>query len=399
MYSPKQWILIDSASQFGLDKKHFSERLAFGREVLSMIQIGEDMSPWIEKADEPEMFAKSILTIQDALIDKPNGHLIGLDAASSGPQILSVLGKCDIGMSNTGALGDEVPDLYTTIYEDMDSEGLTRAQVKKACVPFVYGSQKAPDEVFGEDAPMFVSAYKHTVPTAYAVRELLLAAWDSEALAYTWATPDNHTSHIEVFVTEDIKGQFLNKSYIQRVRLKKAKKKGMSLPAHVTHSYDSFIGRELTGRCGWSHSMVEGIAAIKHHLNHGSIYEAGVDSKELEVLSHEFNFTSIQGFEFIERDCLAGLSDAYLEDLLELGMRCIKYPSFDVRGIHDEFACHANHVTQMQRAYNQILSESYESTWLQSVLKKLTSVDFSGVFPTPDPVITEQLKEAKYAIH
>jgi hypothetical protein len=53
----------------------------------------------------------------------------------------------------------------------------------------------------------------------------------------------------------------------------------------------------------------------------------------------------------------------------------------------------------MQRGYNQILSESYESEWLAVVLKKLTSVDFSQVFPTPDPIITNQLKEAKYAIH
>jgi hypothetical protein len=231
MYTAKQWVLIDSGSQFGLDKKHFHERLAFGREVLDMVKEGQDMTSWIEKADEPEMFAKSLLTIQDALEGKPNGHLIGLDAASSGPQLLSVLGRCDIGMSNTGALGYEVPDLYSAIYEQMDCEKLVRSQVKKACVPFVYGSEKAPTEVFGEDAPMFVLAYKTTVPTAYAVRELLLAAWKEDALSYTWPLPDNHTAHIEVFVTEDIKGKFLNKSYIQRIKMKKAKKKGMSLPA------------------------------------------------------------------------------------------------------------------------------------------------------------------------
>ena len=140
MYTAKQWVLIDSGSQFGLDKKHFHERLAFGREVLDMVKEGQDMTSWIEKADEPEMFAKSLLTIQDALEGKPNGHLIGLDAASSGPQILSVLGRCEVGMRNTGALGNEVPDLYTTLYEGMEGDSLTRAQVKNATIPFVYGS-------------------------------------------------------------------------------------------------------------------------------------------------------------------------------------------------------------------------------------------------------------------
>ena len=399
MYTAKQWVLIDSGSQFGLDKKHFHERLAFGREVLDMVKEGQDMTSWIEKADEPEMFAKSLLTIQDALEGKPNGHLIGLDAASSGPQILSVLGRCEVGMRNTGALGNEVPDLYTTLYEGMEGDSLTRAQVKNATIPFVYGSQQAPETIFGDQAHLFVEEYKRALPAAYAIRGMLLETWDENAYSYTWPMPDGHVAHIEVTVTKDVTGKFKNKSYTQRVQLKQPKKVGMSLPAHVTHSYDGFITREITGRCAWDNKVVEGIAAIKHHFSHGSISEAAEPMKEMEELSEAFNFISIQGFEFIERGCLNGLSDTYLEALFRLGKSVIQYPSFDIRCIHDEFACHANHVSKMQSAYNLILSESYESTWLNVVLQKLTGIDCSNALKAPDPAITEKLKLALYAIH
>lgn len=396
--NPKQWILIDSASQFGLDKKPFQERLAFGREILALIQEGADMTPWIEKAKERELFAKSLITIQDAIDGVPNGHLIGLDAASSGPQLLSVLSRCIIGMSNTGALGEEVPDLYSAIYKNMENEGLTREQVKKACIPFVYGSQKAPERVFGEDAHSFTQAYEKAVPTAYAVREVLLAAWNAEALFHEWMLPDGHTAHVKVMDTVDVKGKFLNKAYTQRVQINRAMKKGMSLPANVIHSYDAFVVREVTGRCAWSTKVVDGIAAIKHHLKHGSLNREP-KLLALEKLSEEFNFVSIQGYEFIQRDCLDGLSVSYLEKLLALGMSVIKYPSFDIRAVHDELACHANHVGYMQSMYNQVLAESYASSWLEKVLLKLTSVDFKNVFPTPSKEIFKAIQIAQYALH
>lgn len=397
MRTPKQWVLIDCASQFGMDKKPFHERLAFGREILALLQNGADMTPWLEKAKERELFAKSLITIQDAIDGVSNGHLIGLDAASSGPQLLSVLSRCVIGMSNTGALGCDVPDLYTTIYKNMDNEGLTREQVKKACIPFVYGSQKAPERVFGEDAHSFTQAYEKAVPTAYAVREVLLAAWNAEALFHEWVLPDGHTAHVKVMDTVDVKGKFLNKAYTQRVQINRAMKKGMSLPANVIHSYDGFVVREVTGRCAWSTKVVDGIAAIKHHLKNGSKHTSKL--KALEKLSEEFNFVSIQGYEFIQRDCLKGLSERYLRRLLNLGMEVIRYPSFDIRAVHDELACHANHVGYMQSMYNQVLAESYESTWLEKVLLKLTSVDFSKTFPTPQKEVTIMIQSAEYALH
>lgn len=394
MFSPKQWILIDLATQFGMDKALFEDRLAFGRKLMK-----GDMVSRIPEAKEPEMFAKAILAVQDALAERPNGHCIGQDVASSGPQILSVLSRCITGMSNTGALGDKVSDLYTALYKEMDTTDYVREQVKKACVPFVYGSQKAPDNVFGEDSSLFTGAYKTLLPSAYAVRELLLAAWDSEALDYTWIAPDGHVAHIKVMKTVDIEGTFYGTTYTQRISVNEPKKVGMSLPAHVTHTWDSFMLREVTARCGWNQKTVEAIAAIKRHLKVGSTCEASDDLLALEKLSKDFHFVSIQGLEFIERNALGGLSDAYLEALLELGMESIKYPSFDVRGIHDEYACHANHVSQMRKTYNQVMAESYECVWLQKILKQLTGVDFSAVFPAIDPTITSQLKEALYAIH
>lgn len=410
MYTPSQWIAIDAAAQFGMDKLPFEERLTHGRAFVERVRstdlneesIKEEFMDDIEKAEAPEMFCKSLLSIKDILTGTPNGHLVGLDAASSGPQLLSVLGGCIKGMTNTGVLGEDVPDLYTTIYKEMDNDELTRTQVKKACVPYVYGSDFAPMAVFGEDAEEFVAGYREAVPFAFIARELLINAWNPTALFHEFVLPDGHIAHIEVRDQVSAVGKLLGKSYTYITEVNKAKSKGKgikSLAANVTHGWDAFVVRELGGRCNYNLSTVQQAKeAIAQHTVEGS-RATNIELKKLETLWKVFNFVSVETLNHLVADQLYGIDDTFLAALLELANSMLAYKPFEVRTTHDEFACQANNVNVMQQTYNNILAESFKSSWLFDIIKILTGKSFHHLKPDFNQDVYEAIKNAKYAIH
>lgn len=401
IFTPAQWCLIDLASQYGMDKKPFEERLQFGREMLEEIKLGKDMSTYITEAESPECFALRILTIQDILEGKPCGHPLGLDAASSGPQILSVLCRCAIGMSNTGVMGTTVPDLYTTIYHNMETEKKrSRSQVKKACVPYVYGSTNAPELVFGDDALAFERAYAAAVPMAATVREILLSAWNPTATHHTWVLPDGHVAHVPVTDSIIYEGaQMGTKSYHFIETQLITKDIGMSLPANVTHSFDSYIARELSERANYDEDHLRSVkAAIADHRANGSEY-SNEKLLELQALSTKFKMVSIEGAVHVFRNGLKDIEDWYIDALSNLVDACLSRPSFQVRMIHDEFQCLPNHVNNMKQIYNDVLVEGYDGDWLFAVIQALTGRDFRMLRAEPDEAIRQQIRHNMYAIH
>ena len=410
-YTPAQWVLIDAASQFGLDKKTFDDRLLFGRTLVERMEtieltttnIKEEFKDLIETADEPEMFAKALLTINDILEGRENGHLIGLDAASSGPQLLSVLGGCVIGMSNTGVLGDNVPDLYTTIYNEMDNDKLVRAQVKKACVPYVYGSDHAPEAIFGDDAEEFTNGYSAAVPFAAVARDLMINCWNKDALFHEFPLPDAHIAHIEVRVKSEVNGKLLGKSYtyITEINAPKSRGKGTkSLAANITHGWDAFMVREKGGRANYNYDRVMNSLILLDDAN-GVVPQVGTNLmlKRLELLSKKFNFVSVEGLQHVECGMLADIDPAYLKALSELAMSMLHKDAYPIRTIHDEFAAHANNLSHMKNLYNVLLVESYASSWLFDTIESLCGMSFHHLKPAFNQDVSDAIGRAKYAIH
>lgn len=410
MYKPAQWILIDAASQYGKDKLLFDDRLLFGYNILEDIKktdlslpaIKSEFKDRIAEAENPEMFAKSLLALKDVLEGTPTGHIISLDAASSGPALLSILTGCVVGMSNTGCIGDTVPDLYNKIYEGMAVEGLVRAQVKKACVPFVYGSDYAPEAVFGDDADEFIAGYKKAVPMAYVARELLINSWNPTALYHEFTAPDGFIAHIEVRDTVDTIGKFRGQTYKYRSSVNMPKRKGAgtkSLAANVTHTYDAFVLRELSARCDYDVEQIQyAKMAIKAHFSKGS-KASSLKLQVLGQLAEKFNFVSAEALSHVQLGCLANCSDKYLKALLKHCETMLSYSPFAIRTIHDDFGTSPVNVNEMKNQYNNILVESYYSTWLFDVIEHLSGRSWHHIKPACNPVVAEAIRTNHYAIH
>lgn len=80
-FSSLDYIKIDIANQYGLDKKTFPQRIAWVNSV-------KDLRSKIKDAEKPVQFMAGVLALEDAQAGIPTGHLVGLDACASGKQTM-----------------------------------------------------------------------------------------------------------------------------------------------------------------------------------------------------------------------------------------------------------------------------------------------------------------------
>lgn len=113
-YTGFEYLLIDAANAYGLDKKVFEERIQWGRDNLDKLESLYDTS------DSPSLFIKAVLAIRKAQAHKPTGHMVGMDGVCSGMQMMSILTGCVKGCEATGLVGKgRRPDAYTSVTKAM----------------------------------------------------------------------------------------------------------------------------------------------------------------------------------------------------------------------------------------------------------------------------------------
>lgn len=75
-----EWLLIDAAGHFGLDKLTFDERIEWAEANLNDL---EALLPQADKKTQP-LYLKAVQAIRKAQNKVPTGHLVGVDAVCSG---------------------------------------------------------------------------------------------------------------------------------------------------------------------------------------------------------------------------------------------------------------------------------------------------------------------------
>ena len=138
-YTGLDYLKIDVANQFGLDKMQFEDRIYW---VGTHTQRLEAQTA---HADDPFRYAAAVKAFRDALDCTPTGHLVGLDACASGIQVMSAITGCTVGARNTGLTGDKRMDIYEIATNKMNdlldiAVSFVRDIVKPAVMTFFYGS-------------------------------------------------------------------------------------------------------------------------------------------------------------------------------------------------------------------------------------------------------------------
>ena len=130
-----EYLMIDVANQFGLDKKLFEERIEWAQTNIDKL---EELAV---HAETKPLYHKAVMAIRKVQQGKPTGHMVGLDASCSGLQLMSAMTGCWVGAEATNLVNpDARNDAYSMCTETMNqalaaqllSVQVPRAKAKQA---------------------------------------------------------------------------------------------------------------------------------------------------------------------------------------------------------------------------------------------------------------------------
>ena len=383
VYTGLEYLKIDIANNFGLDKVSFEERIDwFNREIRPYVAKDSsddylwDIIPEI-MPDEPELFYAGLLAYRDTLAGKPTGYRISLDAVCSGVQCLATLTLDEPALKDTGLIGSERGDIYSAIYRDIvNTMGInaTEAQIKsmrtsakKAIVPMIYGSKRAPEREFPDEVERsaFLQAADKRMEGCLTLRNILMNCVDEKATEYVWVMPDGHTVVTPVtkrnWYETTLSDGFTFKWSIYE---KGTTKWYIKNAANVTHACDSLIMREMVRRCSYeprkvfdTYNLLLGVTKV----------EGGISTafEKAMIILDKSEFVPTNIIEAINTtEEVNALPEWAKEKLIGRLYLMLKYKPFDMVVIHDCFTMSANNGNYVRYWFKEIMAEIAESNML-----------------------------------
>lgn len=428
LFSPIQYLKIDIANSFGLDKKKWNERLAwFDKNEANLEEL-------YKQADEPALFYAGVLAYRRVQKGLPNSHPISLDATSSGLQILAALTSdrkaaeiCNVVNMNGDNEDPERANAYTILYDrmleelaegeelavpDKDQVGIkivnTQTGVaapmkidpkktKQAIMTAFYGSKAMPKTIFGNGPllALFYNTLEKSCPAAWDLNETFVSIWDPKALSNEWVLPDNFHVKVKVMdrVVENVR--FLNTPYEFARMVNAPTEKGLSLAANSTHSIDGMIVREVSRRCNYDPAVVDRVKAALS--DRGSMIPSGKGKDDQMVLTlwkhyQDSGYLSARILDYLD-DYNIGLVDGnVIRELID----SLPAKPFEVISIHDCFRCLPNYGNDLRKQYNLQLHLIARSNLLSFLLSQLLHRKVS--IGKLNPGMIPDILEANYAL-
>ncbi len=401
-FTGKQYLQIDLANNFGLDKKTWRERLDWFEENKHQI------NQLLPQADEPALFFAGLKAWDSFLKQKPSGYMPSFDATSSGLQILACLTGdreaamlCNVINRDDGSRADAYTLVYDRMIEKLNqmnvyAGGIERNDTKQAIMTALYGSEAMPKQVFGEGVQLrvFYKTMAECAPGAWELNDFFRhGCWNPEALVNSWVLPDNFHVHVKVMDTVKEVVQFHNQPYGPFYRWNPPMEEGRSIGANVTHSLDGMIVREMTRRCMFE---PETIIRVIHALGNPASQEStDKDFQMTEILWKHYKksgFLSARILDHLTPGTVSLVDPEVIWDLI----RTLPDKPFELIAVHDCCRCLPNYVNGLRKQYNQILSDLARSEMLSYILTQLL------VKPTRigklDPDMWKDILSAEYAL-
>lgn len=405
-YTAIEYIAIDIANQFGLDKLNYEVRIQWVRDHQ------DQLLELIDQAEEPELYFKAVTAFNKALQGLPTGHPVAFDTACSGLQIMSVLTGCKSGCEMTGLIDpDNRKDAYSIVTQVMNQQlknkiTVIRKDAKRAVMTALYGSIAQPAQIFGYKTPAFYTFFdvlKHKACGAYWLLQELKALWDSSAYAHSWYMPDGHYVHVPVMTAKTHRVGISELDYTMSVEIweNTPQPEGISIPANLIHSVDAFVLRTLVRRCNYNDKEVKQALAF-------------IDAELTERQENGYTFDYVDSYinvcidayartQMIDTSIIQSLNAVNINQMstthlekLQHTLKCMyKYEPFEVITVHDSFACHPNHMNQLRYWYKEILAELAEATVLQDLLTQLCK---EPIHFKPMGTVAPYIRESNYGI-
>lgn len=334
--SAVQYLKVDIANNFGLDRENWDVRLAW------FDAHEHELEALTKDAEETALYSAGVRAWRNHQKGNVNHYPISLDATSSGIQILAALigDRKAAELCNIIDIGERA-DAYTIMYHRLleklgDSAKISRKDTKRSIMTSFYGSTAVPKEVFGEGPllDLFNETMEENAPGAWELNQTMLDIWNPKALTYDWTLPDNFNVHIKVLGQETEYVHFLNKPYEVTYTVNKPVSEGRSLCANMTHSIDGYIVREMVRRCNYDTQQVQ---AIRNWMTDVFADEAEPDEGKdqlvltLNDLALKTGMMSARILDYITPNNLLLVNQEMLKDLLD----SLPAKPFEVIAVHD----------------------------------------------------------------
>lgn len=408
-----EYLLIDAANHYGLDKLLFEERIDYMTKYLHVL---EDIA---SSAENKPLYLKAVMAIRKAQQGLPTGHPVGLDACCSGIQIMSALTGCVAGARSTGMIDPNVrADAYTSATREMEvilggAVNISRADAKRGLMTSFYGSKAVPKELFGEDTPELNAFYQAAMiiaPGAWELLQVLLASWQPYALSHNWKLPDGFDARVKVMKKTEARievDELDHATFTYEFYENQGSKNGLSNVANVTHSMDAWVLRSMHRRCNYDRQQAEyADQCIEAELLSRSLYgpPRALDVAEFMTTKVRYyidqytrsTLADIVILPYLDQATVTCLSNEHLQALAKILTGMLAYQPFELVTVHDEFKAHANNMNHVRWQYREIMAEIAESDVLDDILSQLHGQ--AVIFNKLSFNLADQIRKSEYAL-
>lgn len=408
-YTGWQYLLIDAANNFGLDKKLFEERIEWVEQNLDKLE------EFIDQAETKPLYIKAVMAIRKAQQRVPTGHLVGLDAVCSGIQMMSVLTGCIAGARATGLVDPNVrSDAYSGATQLMSkilggNVDVSRKDAKNALMTSFYGSKKQPKDIFGEDTPELAAFYQaatELAPGAWELLQDLLASWQPYALSHQWKLPDGYDAYVKVMTRKEARievDELDHASFTYEFFENEGQKKGLSNVANLTHSVDAYVLRSMHRRCNYDRDvalnaidLIQGQLQAMYRGAKRQVDQANAKTAYYIEQYERSTLADVTILPYLTEETIKALSQEHLEALERIVNGMLQYKPFPLVTVHDEFKAHPNNLNWVRWQYREILAEIADSNLLDDLLSQIHGVP--GTFQKLSFNLSDYIRKSEYGL-
>lgn len=401
-FTGKQYLMIDIANSFGLDKLTWQERLDWFEQHKNCL---DEMLP---QAENPAMYYAGVQAWDAVQHGVPIGYPISLDATSSGLQILAALtgDRRAAALCNVVGTGKR-EDAYTNVFDIMIDRlvkrlgqhggGISRDDCKRAIMTSLYGSVAVPKEVFGEGLQLkiFYEVMSEVAPAAWELNEAFLNMWNPDALSHDWVLPDNFHVHVKVMAQVKQVVQFMNEPYDTFHMVNQPTEEGRSLGANCIHSIDGMIVREITRRCNYNPDTVLKVTEALLNEEKGGLGMGRKDDEMVVTLWNHYKECGYLSARILDHLDLSNMGLVIKDVIWEL-INSLPERPFKVIAVHDCFRVLPNYGNDLREQYNRQLMLIAKSNLLQYLLSQITGRPLS--IGKLDPSMWKDILTTDYAL-
>ena len=409
----------------GSDKETLEVQVALGKKLLPMLPTLSTMEGIKEFSTKHVLEASNIRGVMSLSNDILNHEFgwVPLDTASSQSLITSVITRDNRCLNEIFHLNTNMPsDIYTTIGEEIRNSfnlgDIPRKVIKKALMAWGYGgsaglcslTQTKPEQL---EQVMEDISDELGFQGIYAMRQACLDAWDEDALEHKWELPDGYEIHQvitqDTFARDMLTGQYVYPAKRVEITLngkqrgidcrwskvgKRSKKESgtRSIGANLIHSVDAYLMREIVRRCKQDFAIKP--EEFKEVIMSGSLL---VRDNKAEDIYNMWKNTNVVSLNILNHLHVGDeLPTDYYNAICKV-IDALPEEGFDIRPIHDEFACLPRYANSMRKQFNMLIAELYQSNLLDYFCNQFELLDIKPMSDV-NPEMVERILQADYLL-